>query len=963
MSTPFLDEQLQEAWSNVAARATNANSTPDEEEEYVRQLAASLAPAVEELDALFASPGMELTAHLDKMRQLGPTPQKLDFDGNATADNGQEDDDDDQNQNHTHNNFNRRSTYNDDYDYASDGSFDDELENLATSEQLLRQELEFAHDFGAMMNTPNVKAFYVPPAITVNSTATPAAMTFNNTRHSSQLRDSPKREDNVHHGDVDINDSNVGLDLTEHNDDNDEQSEGQHPAYNFKYNIDDPDDDDDDEHGDDEDRRKGELQQQQQEEDDYNKWLDRQSAEAEDPYNQYHAGLDASSQHYKDDNLNCQQHPHVSDETDRYSSDQHGGEGVPFTPPTKSLPPKADSITSPSITRHNYTLSDHSHYLKIQTESRGGWYYMPIVHLDPTVKEYIIPLPEKELDRLYVGLHDEEDESNPRPLAIRTVGYKIRPDVLVGAVMDAIMHALEDFCEVQKRQGGHLVLTTNCQTLEMDFQLLSYKGTQGSRFCERTLLMRVYYANRHIDETQFLETLTEEEEQQLDHFKKANDKLKEAAALVQKMETSKQGSSEKFFGTGFWGKKPIYPNKQAMQEAIALQLLKKHKPCPSVSEGTLTIPALSMYDWMWVQYSFKFISVIWDEFQERDLSYASLQVCSFGQFPALTTLDVHYCSQLRRLSREVMVLSLLRSASELEQYAREAEYACANLIQVLKPCFEAYKMDPPGLPQPLPLTAYPLEYTPHQDICPPWGQKVMEAMNGVTAISSDSSGENSFDRAEKAVQLVLDAFQRQHDEEQSARLGRKNLQVMDRLAKMQAHKQTSILKLKQSYSKSEAAKKAADEFHRYAVMANSDLPESEQVPLFKCSIWVGSSTGSVYISATQLMCVTQFIPLVGGNSVLLLDLVGLEFVVQEASTSLLNPLPAGISVRRGGSEVVLFRPSYAAARLKVFLDIVQVLGGPSPKHYIGHSIHDDEAGTMDHTYGDMSRQEYADPTD
>jgi hypothetical protein len=118
----------------------------------------------------------------------------------------------------------------------------------------------------------------------------------------------------------------------------------------------------------------------------------------------------------------------------------------------------------------------------------------------------------------------------------------------------------------------------------------------------------------------------------------------------------------------------------------------------------------------------------------------------------------------------------------------------------------------------------------------------------------------------------------------------------------------------------------------------------------------------VYVTATQIMCVTQFIPIVGGNTVVLLDLAGLEFMVQETATSLLNPLPAGISVRRGGAEIVLFRPSYAAARLVMFLEIVQALGGPQPKHYVGSCLRtqhaqgvlDDEANVMDHMYGDTT---------
>lgn len=93
---------------------------------------------------------------------------------------------------------------------------------------------------------------------------------------------------------------------------------------------------------------------------------------------------------------------------------------------------------------------------------------------------------------------------------------------------------------------------------------------------------------------------------------------------------------------------------------------------------------------------------------------STLDTCRFGAFPALPTLDVQYCSQLRRLSREGMIVSLLKSASELEEYAREAEYACANLIQMLRPTFDAYEIEAPALPQPLPLTAYPLHYTPPQ---------------------------------------------------------------------------------------------------------------------------------------------------------------------------------------------------------------------------------------------------------
>ena len=120
--------------------------------------------------------------------------------------------------------------------------------------------------------------------------------------------------------------------------------------------------------------------------------------------------------------------------------------------------------------------------------------------------------------------------------------------------------------------------------------------------------------------------------------------------------------------------------------------------------------------------------------------------------------------------------------------------------------------------------------------CPPWGQRVLEALNYVAKLSSsensmkhtDLSNGNSpttggidlteettsnpaeisststnkktdFYKATDAVSMVSSAFQRQFDEEQSARLGRKNLQVMDRLAKMLAHKRSCISTIRDAY--------------------------------------------------------------------------------------------------------------------------------------------------------------------
>ena len=88
------------------------------------------------------------------------------------------------------------------------------------------------------------------------------------------------------------------------------------------------------------------------------------------------------------------------------------------------------------------------------------------------------------------------------------------------------------------------------------------------------------------------------------------------------------------------------------------------------------------------------------------------------------------------------------------------------------------------------------------DITPPWGAEVAKAMEEISRESSNINEDKpNFDKAEEAILMTVCAFHRQNDTEQGARLGRKNMQVMDRLAKMQAHKRNSIERIKNAYGR------------------------------------------------------------------------------------------------------------------------------------------------------------------
>eukprot|EP00804_Cyclotella_cryptica_P025960 CCRYP_002777-RA/>CCRYP_002777-RA protein AED:0.01 eAED:0.01 QI:160/1/1/1/1/1/3/1231/967 len=258
-------------------------------------------------------------------------------------------------------------------------------------------------------------------------------------------------------------------------------------------------------------------------------------------------------------------------------------------------------------------------------------------------------------------------------------------------------------------------------------------------------------------------------------------------------------------------------------ELMSKELLRKYRASPSVGTSSRSafnaaksksfgiFPSLNNHDAPYVKASWIFLRECMQDFDQRCLSYSTLGTSTLFQFPALPTLDAHFIFQIKLMCRESMIVSLIKTASELEVFAREFEVSCSNLDQLLRPTFELYKLAPPPLPTPLPLTAYPMDFQAPEDISPPWGPEVAKAIEKISTFTSKCSTEvdrskeskntSSFDVADEAILMIVCAFHRQNDTEQGARLGRKNMQVMDRMAKMQAHKRNSIAKIKNSYGR------------------------------------------------------------------------------------------------------------------------------------------------------------------
>ena len=387
---------------------------------------------------------------------------------------------------------------------------------------------------------------------------------------------------------------------------------------------------------------------------------------------------------------------------------------------------------------------------------------------------------------------------NSEIFPVKTVAIQIRPDVLVGAVMDAVYSSINSLNgEVTKRQGGHLraliparwVPESEClpfrnlakadnisklfgspvmQTTKgvmngmvfqpaivVDVQLCTRKR---SRFAERILLVRCY----SISDGQVLDNgaaicptspgpphapLDRSRRSTSPDFSEAvnevpNNIIREASSLFQRMRTvatvggkiafdlgdivdenddanhqslqtpsNAQESSFakmlksplKMFSPSTQKKKVKPGSPRKKQEALNIRfdspekafisqksaaklvsqkLISVFTETPSVMDAVYDIDpiaALSPVDWPSLQSSSRFLTDCLNELDNRDLGFNTLASCAFGAFPSLMTLDVHYCSQMKDICKENMISALLKSAQELEIYAREAEYECAKV--------------------------------------------------------------------------------------------------------------------------------------------------------------------------------------------------------------------------------------------------------------------------------------------
>jgi len=580
-------------------------------------------------------------------------------------------------------------------------------------------------------------------------------------------------------------------------------------------------------------------------------------------------------------------------------------------PETPFFTPEPVGVERNSVTPYRY--QDHMQALNLRREEQGCWYSVDLTMFltktcedaGPIIQEYCLSVPDAKLRQLYSGLAEPSEARASLP--IRTITMRVRPDILCGAIMEGVHSAMSD-AEIEKRQGGHL--QARVSGLFFDFQI----ATAKSEDCERKLIIRVYHSNKYdaadAGTDGFYDAAQSADEVDTD----ANSIVRECSALIQRVEMPSQ--ARKVFHLPTMSLK-----KHSVAQAVTEHLMESYRPCPSVKEGAITFPSLNNDDFATFERSWSFIDKVWEELDTRDVAFSCLREARFGAFPSLPTLDTHYCSQIRRVTREFMIAQLTKSANQLEEYARESEYACANMLSLFQPTFAAYGLLEPPLPEAVPLSDYNLDYTPPQSTCPPWGLLVQHALGEIPSwndtevpANSEEAAHESFRLARKAVSVVFKAFSVQDDEEQSARLHRKNAQVMDRLEKMKLHETELLTRL--STASTDKAKKATDDFFSKTSV--------REVPFLKWNIMTSIGAGTISMTRSHVMFAMQLVPVIGKITVKTYQVIDIEFEVLESTPSIINPFSTRMRVQTlNGRELFNFNLSSGGNRLKQLLKSLQ----------------------------------------
>lgn len=231
----------------------------------------------------------------------------------------------------------------------------------------------------------------------------------------------------------------------------------------------------------------------------------------------------------------------------------------------------------------------------------------------------------------------------------------------------------------------------------------------------------------------------------------------------------------------------------------------------------------------------------------RDVD-ANVSSSSSSKSSKSITLDPQYLHQLEDLAREDMHRTLEATARNLEEYVCAAEEKCEQLRLLMEPMYLQYKLEKaPSIAKALPLSFYPLD---------------------LLAADGTMGGDEQISLEEKTLVddrlAYIDALKEtawrcclmQCDAEMTARMQRKNLQVLDRMAKCTEYQRLLIANLRDNERRTSVPLFQA---FKNQIGHDGGIYDDEDVetPLYYCRCIIGSRPATLFMTYEHLAFVSN----------------------------------------------------------------------------------------------------------
>jgi hypothetical protein len=515
--------------------------------------------------------------------------------------------------------------------------------------------------------------------------------------------------------------------------------------------------------------------------------------------------------------------------------------------------------TSPVIEETGYTLGDHTEYLHLRKDSREH-HYCDVSHLlvnskiPKLVKDFCSPIPSQRLNALYFGMESTTPPGQHEPLPVRTMVIRLRPDITSGVVMDALQEACEGYpgatASILKRHQGHfqcLVLSKEGEG-EKAYTLDANICTSRGGALERELILRIFHTGDGIRKQKKAAKINKKSMDCLnndDLIIPINLHLKGASSFLQHL--SKQRCNNPL----------AVPSPHPSPKASTAYFLSKYEPNCSVrvTKELKNVPAYNLFpslnseDWAVLQSSWSMVSRIWKNLSAHDCLFHTIvdipMVDEAEGDDSGPVLDFHYCSQIRQLSRDVMLAEVQSNFRDLQVNVDSMERSYQNFIRMLNRSLARFKM---------------ARYKPSTKPCPKLSLPPLTAPPGYAIVAAmackcaEGSSDNPAALCDDAVLKVYKTFCSQDDISYRKHLKEANNAIMERLVEIQKSQMNLVHQLENHPN----AQAAAKNFCKMARQATNTKGRVERLVLARVPLLDSETIGGrCQITSTAMLCTNE----------------------------------------------------------------------------------------------------------